>query len=544
MKCTKCDSQFEQSGKEVEIYKKFDAVLPTICPNCRHKRHLIFRNERNVFYNKSHKTGKTIISMIPPTSPFKVIDQDEWWDDSFDAGVYARDYDFNKPFFEQYKELQKEVPRWSRIFVNCENSEFTNNCAQVKDCYLTFSSYESENLFYCTRVFKSNMCFDCMNINSSQYCSYCCDCQKCYNTHFSQSSENCNDSYFLYGCKSCRDCIMCAQLRNKEYHILNKEYSKDEYEKRKEEFLKELSKDRGKVEKQFEEFKKNIFHKNVRIINSENSTGDFIADSKNITNGFYIVDCQDCINVRDCSKIKNCYDNLANEKSELCLEVDTAYDMYNSKFSTVSITLRDVAYCDQCSKLENCFGCIGMKQGKNLILNKKYSEKEYKEMMEKIKKHMSSTGEWGEPFPATLTPWPYNITAASEYYSLTKDQALSEGFMWHEDQQEAKHFAQEYKIPGNIDEVDQSVCNKILICEKTGRNYKIVPQEFKFYKTFSLPLPRVCPDQRYKELLSFQPPKKLRGTNCYLCNAEIQTVYPEKWGYKVICEKCYLKEVY
>ncbi|MEK7547462.1 MAG: hypothetical protein AAB540_01060, partial [Patescibacteria group bacterium] len=380
MKCTKCDSQFEQSGKEVEIYKKFDAVLPTICPNCRHKRHLIFRNERNVFYNKSHKTGKTIISMIPPTSPFKVIDQDEWWNDSFDAGIYARNYDFNKPFLEQYKELQKEVPRWSRIFVNCENSEFTNNCAQVKDCYLTFSSYESENLFYCTRVFKSSMCFDCMNVNSSQYCSRCSDCQKCYNTHFSQSSENCNDSCFLYDCKSCRDCIMCAQLRNKEYHILNKEYSKDEYEKRKEEFLKELSKDREKIEKQFEEFKKNLFHRNVRIMNSENSTGDFITDSKNITNGFYIVDCQDCINVRDCSKVKNCYDNLANEKSELCLEVDTAYDIYNSKFSTVSMTLRDTAYCDQCFKLENCFGCIGMKQEKNLILNKKYSEKEYGEM--------------------------------------------------------------------------------------------------------------------------------------------------------------------
>ncbi len=261
MKCTKCDSPFEQSEKEVEIYKKFDAVLPTMCPNCRHKRHLIFRNERNVFYNKSHKTGKTIISMLPPTSPFKVIDQDEWWADSFDAGIYARDYDFNRPFFEQYKELQKEVPRWSRIFVNCENSEFTNNCAQVKECYLTFSSYESENLFYYTRVFKSSMCFDCMNVNSSQYCSRCSDCQKCYNTHFSQSSENCNDSYFLYDCKSCRDCIMCTQLRNKEYRILNKEYSKDEYEKRKKEFSKELSKDRGKIEKQFEEFLKTFFIK-------------------------------------------------------------------------------------------------------------------------------------------------------------------------------------------------------------------------------------------------------------------------------------------
>ncbi|MBT3865290.1 hypothetical protein HOE67_02630 [Candidatus Peregrinibacteria bacterium] len=544
MKCTQCSEQFEQTKKEHEVYEKFGAKLPTTCPDCRHHRHLIFRNERSIFYNKSHVSGKTIVSMIPPTSPFKVIDQDEWWNDKFDASVYGRDYDFNKPFFQQFKELQKDVPRWARLFVNCENSEFTNNSADVKDCYLTFSSYESENLYYCTRVFKSNTCVDCMNVKESEYCSLCMDCQKCYNIHYSQSSEGCHDSYFLYDCRNCKNCIMSAQLRNKEYCILNKQYSEEEYEKHKIQFLKNLADNKQKIEKEFEDLKKTLYHKHLRLINTENSVGDFITGSKNINNGFYIVDCEDCINVRDCSTCRDCYDNLANEKSELCLEADTSYELYNSKFCTHCVTMRDVTYGDQCFKLEDCFGCIGLKQSKNMILNKKYSEKEYKELIPKIKEHMLETGEWGRPFPPHLTPWPYNITVAHEHYPMTKDEAIHEGYMWHEEQKEAQHFSKEYEIPSDIDEVDDSICDKILICEETGKNYKVIPQEYKFYKKFEIPIPRITPYQRYKSLLSLQPPKKLRETNCNLCDAKIQTIYPEKSGYKIVCDKCYLEKVY
>jgi hypothetical protein len=544
MLCTQCSSQFDQPNEEHEVYKKFGAKLPTICPDCRHHRHLIFRNERNIFYNKSHISGKTVVSMIPPTTPFKVIDQDEWWNDKFDASVYGRDYDFDKPFFQQFKELQKDVPRWARLFVNCENSEFTNNSADVKDCYLTFSSYESENLYYCTRVFKSNGCVDCMNVKGSEYCSLCMDCQKCYNIHYSQSSEGCRDSYYLYDCRNCKNCIMSAQLRNKEYCILNKQYSKKDYEAYKEEFLKNLANNRGKIEKEFENLKKTLGHKHLRLINTEKSFGDFITGSKNISNGFYIVDCEDCTNVRDCSKCKDCYDNLANEKSELCLEVDTSYELYNSKFCTHCVNVRDIVYCDQCFKLEDCFGCIGMKQSKNAILNKKYSEIDYKELMTKIKEHMVQTGEWGRPFPPELTPWPYNITVAYEHYPMTKDEALVEGYMWHEEQKEAEHFSQKYKVPSDINEVDESICDKILICEETGKNYKVIPQEFKFYKTFGLPIPRITPYERYKSLIALQPSKKLRNVNCHLCNADIQTTYLEKSGYNVVCEKCYFEKVY
>ncbi|KKQ70652.1 MAG: hypothetical protein UT33_C0014G0021 [Candidatus Peregrinibacteria bacterium GW2011_GWC2_39_14] len=543
MQCVQCKENFDHIPAEIEAYKMFDAVLSDSCPDCRHRRHLIFRNERNLFNTKSFLSGKNIISLYPKTTKHRIIDSEEWWSDRFDATMYGHEFDFNRPFFDQIKELKKEVPRWSKICLNVENSEFSNNSANVKDSYLAFSSCDGEQMHYCMRVIKSSFCIDCMNVNDSQYCSNSLDIKKCYGVHYSGSSESCNDSYFVFDCKNCADCILCAQLRNKKYCILNKELSKEEYEKKKKEFLASIGQNMNIAKQKFEEIKRLVLYKNLRITKSEDSIGDFISSSKNAINCYSVSDLQDCTNSYDCYACKNCHDNLANDKSELCLEVDTAYDMYNCKLCTYSVSERDCAYTDQCMMNKNLFGCVGLKHQQYCILNKKYSKEDYEEMLKKIKLHMQKTGEWGKPFPATLTPFPYNITVAQEYYPLTKDQALAQGFEWYEEEEQIAP-AEKYKIPYNVEEADESICKKVLVCEETGKLYNIIPQELRFYKQMKLPLPRISPHQRYMELLKMLPPKRLRDTVCSACNAQIKTVYPADAWRKIVCNECYLKKVY
>lgn len=542
-KCQQCGIQFGLSDEEQAAYAKFDALLPENCPDCRNKRHLTFRNERRIFRNVSCKSGKQIVSTYPQGSPFKILDQDEWWSDEFDATIYGRDFDFNKPFFEQFKGLQAQVPRWARMFVNCENSEYTNNSASLKNSYLTFSSYDSDALYYCMRVMSSNNCVDCLNVRNSEFCSGCVECKKCYDVHFSQMCEGCNDSFYLYDCKNCSDCILSAQIRNKKYMIFNKQYTKEEYGRFKGDFFRKLYEDKEFILKSFEKLKRSILHRDLRIINSENSTGDFINDSNRVINGFYASECADCVNVYDCSKLKNCYDNLANEKSELALECDTAYELYNAKFCTYTVTASDVLYLDQCISVKKCFGCVGLKQKKYAILNKQYSKEEYEKMLEKINEHMRRTGEYGRPFPSTLSSYPYNLSVAQSSYPLTKERALAQGYMWY-DEEDFVADGESYTAPANIEEVDASVCDKVLTCAATGKKFKVILQEFEFYKKFKLPLPRVCPEERYRELCALQPPKKLVDAACSVCGGAIKTVYPSEIGYKVVCEKCYLKTVY
>ena len=45
---------------------------------------------------------------------------------------------------------------------------------------------------------------------------------------------------------------------------------------------------------------------------------------------------------------------------------------------------------------------------------------------------MRSTGEWGQYFPASLSPFAYNETVANDYFPLTKDEAHDHGFAWYD----------------------------------------------------------------------------------------------------------------
>jgi hypothetical protein len=43
--------------------------------------------------------------------------------------------------------------------------------------------------------------------------------------------NNCSNIFYSSECFSCKNCFACSGLKNKQYCILNKQYSKEEYEK-------------------------------------------------------------------------------------------------------------------------------------------------------------------------------------------------------------------------------------------------------------------------------------------------------------------------
>lgn len=101
--------------------------------------------------------------------------------------------------------------------------------------------YKSTNAYYC---FDSNSLTDCSYLNNSNenqdvwdasYVFKCensveiCNCDECYNCYNCERCERCYDSYFLYNCADCHDCFGCVGLTNKQYCILNVQYTKEEY---------------------------------------------------------------------------------------------------------------------------------------------------------------------------------------------------------------------------------------------------------------------------------------------------------------------------
>lgn len=186
-----------------------------------------------------------------------------------------------------------------------------------------------------------------------------------------------------------------------------------------------------------------------------------------------------------------------------------------------------------------------MKRKKYCILNKQYTKEEYEALVPKIIEHMRKTGEWGEYLDPSLSTMGYNETLAQEYFPLTKEEVLQRGWKWfEEDEKKDSYLGPPVNLPETIDDVQDDICNKILQCEKTGKPYKIIPQELSFYRRMKLPLPRHCPDQRHLDRLSQRQPRQLWERTCQKCSNPIRTTYAPDRPEIVYCESCYLKAVY
>ena len=172
--------------------------------------------------------------------------------------------------------------------------------------------------------------------------------------------------------------------------------------------------------------------------------------------------------------------------------------------------------------------------------------------MPKIIEHMKTIGEYGEFFPKELSPFAYNETIAQEYFPLTKEEALKKGFAWQdEEERNYKIDIKTKNIPDNIKDMEDDIVNKVISCGHAGKcrhqcteAFKIVPEEFKFYKRMNLPLPRLCPNCRHYERIGQRNPLKLWDRNCMKCGATVKTTFAPERPEIIYCEKCYQQEVY
>jgi len=56
----------------------------------------------HLYHRDCDATGKKIISNFSPDKDYIIYEQPYWWSDKWDFRDYGKDFDFNKPFFEQW----------------------------------------------------------------------------------------------------------------------------------------------------------------------------------------------------------------------------------------------------------------------------------------------------------------------------------------------------------------------------------------------------------------------------------------------------------
>ena len=544
-RCILCKNDFEIEKDDYRFYEKIGPIIngekiivdpPRECPSCRELRRWAYRNQSSLYKTKSALSGKEMISLYPADTKYTVYKEDEWWTDKWNALDYGQEYNFSRPFFEQFYDLQQKVPRRAlQQDGSSENSEYTTYGTNNKNCYMTFSCGLSENVYYSDWSFQMKECLDCTKCIGGELLYECTDSNNCYSSMYLKNCNDCRDSYFLEDCYGCSNCIACKNLVDKQYYYFNKEITKDEYNR----LVKEAKKNNfSKLSTEFEKWRISQPTKFARIIASEDCTGNNIFKAKNCKKCFDMLlgaeDCKYCY--FSGGGAKDMFDcNMTGQGSELVYEMQATVGSYNCAFINFCRVSKNCFYCDSVGSCDSCFGCIGLSHNSYCILNKQYSKQEYEAIVPKIIEHMRQNGEWGVGFPIKNSPFPFNDTVANELYPTKKSDALKRGFIWNDN----KVIAQD----------ERAVTKDVLKCEACHRRFNLIPHEVFYYKRMGICNPTKCFFCRRKARLTSRINYALFKRQCMCeeaghghegrCPNEFETTYAPDRSEIIYCQKCY-----
>ncbi len=577
--CQNCHQNFVIASEDFNFYKKIDVPPPTWCPECRMMRRMAFWNEHNFFKKLEKRTGKEIFSMWPSEAPNEIYERDYWTSDEWDPKRYARDIDWSRPFLEQLRELQLAVPWAARAVQRMVNSDYSNNAADLKNCYMCFNADMSEDCMYGVGLNRMKSCIDFYQANHCELSYDFHGCANCYQCAFIAECSDCRDVWLSYDCRDCSDCFGCVNLQHKQYCIFNVQYTKEEYAAK----LKEMNlgsyTSLRQLTKQFNAFMLQFPRKFSHGFQNKDSVGEYLYNSKNTKYSYLALNCENVKFAQNMALgLKDSYDytNWGNN-SELMYET-IACGEYDQKLKfcwECWPSCQDLQYCMTCRSSRNLFGCVGLKRAEYCILNKQYTKEEYEALISKIKKHMDEMPytdrkgrvyTYGEFFPLEFSFVGANESAVVDFMEMDKARALTNGMRWSEvNPKEYQVTTQSANLPDSISDTPADITKQVIACADCKRGYRLLPTEVEFLKRFSIPLPRKCHNCRFRDRIKARNlPKWFRGSCQCLgatsrngvykniashshgsdaCRNEFETPYAPDRPEIVYCEQCYQQEV-
>lgn len=562
--CQQCHKVFEIDAVDQDFYKRLQVPPPTFCWRCRMQRRFAWRNERKLYPSTCSKSGKPIITIFDPDQHLTVYDRDIWWKDDWSATDFGIEYDWSKPFFLQWRELFNRVPH-PAVFNNlCTNSTYCNHIGHANDCYLVFASWITDKVSYSHQAFQCRDSLDISASSESELVYYTIGGDHLYNVQFVQDCTQVHDSMFLYDCRNVHDCFGCTNLRNKSFCLFNEQLDETTYRSKIAKLDTGSYQTLQKIKEKFADLKQQAIHRYAHLVNSPDSIGENLIGVNNSQYCFDVKsetsDCRYLVNALQITDSRDGY-GVGGHFNLLYEGVDSGVEGSISAFTIVVWGGNNVFYSYNCNNCRDCFGCIGLRNAQYCILNKQYTKEEYEQLRPKIIKHLSDQPyvdaqkrlyRFGEFFPIELSPFVYNETVAQEHFSLTKDQAMQQGWHWKtENTLDKKYTITSDQLPDHIKDVMDTITKEIIQCAHQGECheqcttvFKIIPQELSYLQNHQIALPRLCPNCRHFDRLKQKLPNNLWERSCVQCDTKFMTPYAPDRPEKIYCGNCYQKIVY
>lgn len=191
----------QNSSSLLDCYFCFDCKNLKNCIGCWN-----LRNKENHILNKPvsneefEKTRATLSSL-------KNVNE---------AKKYFENLITKNSIFKEYTGQNNENVSGDFIF-NCKNAEYC------------FSAYRCEDVAFCGRMFDQKDSYDMEGGGKGELAYEGMSNDFAYNSTCCTTCEYLKDSHYCDLCFACKNCFGCVGLKNKEYCIFNKQYSKERY---------------------------------------------------------------------------------------------------------------------------------------------------------------------------------------------------------------------------------------------------------------------------------------------------------------------------
>ena len=130
---------------------------------------------------------------------------------------------------EKLEELKRSVPHRAMLAIKSENVS-GSHVFNSKNTFESFFADRCEDSSYCAQVVDLKDCYDNNYTEENELCYEYLGMYGTHRTYFSLFCRRTGEALYSDYCVNCENIFACTNLRDKKYCILNKQYSKNEYE--------------------------------------------------------------------------------------------------------------------------------------------------------------------------------------------------------------------------------------------------------------------------------------------------------------------------
>jgi hypothetical protein len=140
------------------------------------------------------------------------------------------------------EEIKLRFPKTQTQENNNENSSYGDYFFFNKNCYMMFDASHSEDCCYMYDSFHNKKTMDStQSSQQNEICYQIVDSSRLFNCNYTVFSNSCQDSSYLFDCFGLKNCLGCVKMEYKEYCILNRQFTQEEYERVSKQVLAEIN---------------------------------------------------------------------------------------------------------------------------------------------------------------------------------------------------------------------------------------------------------------------------------------------------------------